>query len=51
MRFEPEVSWDANAGLKLAQQLLEPVTRYKSAGRELVDIVRLKSSFLNFPGL
>lgn len=27
MRFEPEVSWDANAGLKLAQQLLEPVKK------------------------
>eukprot|EP00434_Breviolum_minutum_P039084 symbB.v1.2.034690.t2/scaffold4523.1/size38513/6 len=25
MRFEPEVSWGANAGLKLAQQMLEPV--------------------------
>ena len=27
MRFEPEVSWGANAGLKLAQQMLEPVTK------------------------
>lgn len=25
MRFEPEVSWGANAGLKLAQEILEPV--------------------------
>lgn len=29
MRFEPEVSWGANAGLKLAQQMLEPVTKQK----------------------
>eukprot|EP00435_Cladocopium_sp_Y103_P010510 s3349_g2.t1 len=27
MRFEPEVSWGANAGLKLAQQMLEPVKK------------------------
>ena len=45
MRFEPEVSWGANAGLKLAQQMLEPVTRQdKSAcpGGELVDAVSFK---------
>jgi len=27
MRFEPEVSWGANAGLKYAQSLLEPVKK------------------------
>lgn len=27
MRFEPEVSWGANVGLKLAQQMLEPVKK------------------------
>lgn len=27
MRFEPEMSWGANAGLKTAQDLLEPVKR------------------------
>ena len=24
MRFEPEIGWGANAGLKVAQDLLEP---------------------------
>mmetsp|Transcript_152887 Transcript_152887/g.488513 ORF Transcript_152887/g.488513 Transcript_152887/m.488513 type:complete len:356 (+) Transcript_152887:38-1105(+) len=27
MRFEPEMSWGANAGLKLAQDMLEPVKK------------------------
>jgi len=27
MRFEPEISWGANAGLKLAQDMLEPVKK------------------------
>lgn len=27
MRFEPEISWGANAGLKLAQDLLEPIKK------------------------
>eukprot|EP00913_Durusdinium_trenchii_P010234 g9595.t1 len=27
MRFEPELSWGANAGLKLAQDMLEPVKK------------------------
>jgi hypothetical protein len=47
MRFEPEVSWGANAGLKLAQQMLEPVTRHLTSRQngsiwpcpgELVDV-------------